>query len=633
VEEDHPDRGVPNATVNVWRIARVFPGRGMPPSDYLSDGRATTDADGLATIERVRRSAAYLQVTASGFTLGRRTIPAADEAETVVEIALARGTVIAGRVWKADGTAAEGVRVGATQPEQRGWVVDSHEAVTDRRGAFRLSGIFPGWVSLHATLHEGDAVWVADATAEAGGLNAEVRMPAEPVRRKIRVLVRGADGLPVSWARWHAEDGLYTPYYRASSHGIVENGEFLLPPDPDVQWVTISHPRDKDQGDLPWAPAVVGPLGSRGGDLVVAMPRGSTVSGAVRDERGNPLRRVSVFARPLIPEGETLRSASDKAWSMAWTDRKGRFLIEGVPPGRVEVDPFTGDGEWSVEPMRGSAPADGLDFVVLRQPRLRGSVRHPDGTPAPEAELYVQGADAEAKPWSGVRVDRTGNFSVYHDAPGGIRLRAGLSPSGPEDMVASEVVADPGVDDEAVVLTVPQSRSILVRIPDWPASAVGAARIASGPWSRGHSSWILGDVARFEGIDPAARLSFYGGPLSDGRIAFSRELPTADEVSVPLVASRTIVGRARGFPFGAEPDGAWADTSEFEAPGRVDPTGSFSIRGVPRGACRVRVVFRRGTDVWAGSVWDTGAAVPIEIEVRRMDEAAYAAWVFPRPSP
>ena len=283
-----------------------------------------------------------------------------------------------------------------------------------------------------------------------------------------------------------------------------------------------------------------------------------------------------------------------------------------------------------------SVPTGPLDFIMRPLRRLRVFVRHEDGTPAPKAVLYVLGLDAEAEGWSRVAVDRDGkgNFSMSGFGSRVIRLRAGLSPSGAEDMAASEVTVGSEVDPEAIVLTVPRSRSLLVRIPDWPASALGAARLANGPYSPGFSEWIVGGAASFEGIDPRAPLSFYCGPLPDGRIAFSRDLSAAGaEVTVPLVPSRSIRGRARGFPADAQSCSVWADTSAFEAPGRVGPDGSFLVRGVPPGACRVCVVFKRGKEVWAGSVRNTGSGDPVTVEVRRMDETAVEAWVSPRLPP
>jgi hypothetical protein len=246
--------------------------------------------------------------------------------------------------------------------------------------------------------------------------------------------------------------------------------------------------------------------------------------------------------------------------------------------------------------------------------------------------VYARGTDAEAEGWSDVRVERDGAFSVYHYGLGLIRLRVGLSPSGAEDMAATEVTADPSVESEPLVLTAPRSRSLLVRIPDWPVSVPGAARLANGPYSRAQAEWIVGGTARFEGIDPRAPLSVYCGPLPDGRIAFHPDVSKAGaEVTLPLVPSRSIRGRARGFPSDARPDRVWADTSAFEARGHIDSDGSFLVPGVPPGACRVCIVFKRGEEVWAGSVRDAGSAVRVEIKVRQMDESAFAAFVFPRP--
>jgi hypothetical protein len=600
---------------------------------------AQTDAGGWAAIERIVTNKAgarhirwsddaglYLQATASGFTMARRTVPAADWAGSAIEISLARGMAVTGTVRKSDGTPAAGVRVRGTQPENWGWVEDGHEAVTDSRGSFYLSGFAPGWVSLHAVLIRADAAWVEDAWAEAGCADTEIRLPAEPTRRCIRLLVSGEDGIPVAGARWDAEDDVFS---RASRHGWLQDGVLMLPADPDVQWVTIAHPRDTDQAALPWATTVVGPLGARGGDLEVEMPRGFTVFGTVRDEHGKPLKDVLMWAKPLVAVGATERVVS-RAQSVSHSDIEGRFRMGGVPPGRVQVEARK-EG-WSAKPMRFSVPAGLLEFVMHRTPTLRGFVRYPDGSPAPEATVYVHGEKRAEQGWANVVVYQDGHFLISPDGPRAIRLRAGFSPSGVDDMAASEVTVGAGVEAGTIVLTVPRSRGLLVLIPDWPATVAGAARLMNGPYSPGSSEWILGGRVSFNAIDWRAPLSVYCGPLPDGRIAFAPEIsPTSKEVTVALVPSRTIRGRACGFPSDAKPASAWADTSAFEARGSVRPDGTFLIHGVPPGGCRVCVLFKRGRDVWAGSVWDAGSAEQVEVELRQKNEADLPAWIYPRP--
>lgn len=627
VEEDHPERGVPNACVNVWRISRVRPGEGIERLCACSEGRSFTDKEGWATLDRIRRSAAYIQVTASGFTMARRTVAAADEVETAIEVALERGTVVSGKVYRADGTVSVGVRVCGTQSEQLGWIVDSYESTTDSGGTFRLSGLHPGLVDLQATLHDGESVWSAEVLAQAGSTNADIRLQAEPTRRRIRVMARGADGRAIARARWDLAVGWFGEGRKRTPIGDVENGEFVLPADADVQYVTISRPIGKDGIDLPLATTVVGPLGARGGDLEVVMPSGVTISGTVRDDRGFPMQDVLVCAKPLFMAGEA-EQAVWKGWLHSRTDAEGRFHVDGVPLGRVEAAPYR-EG-WFAEPVRSSAPSDRLDFVMHPLRWLHGSVRHADGTRARDAVVYLGGEGAED--WTLVHVREDGNFSVSYFAPRKFRLRAGLAPSAVEDMAASEVAARPGVDSDPIVLTVPNGRGIRVRIAEWPESAIGVARLSNGPNSPGRLVWVLGNTATFEGVDPSAPLSFYCGPLPDGRIAFSSGLSTAGaEAIVPLVPSRSIQGRALGFPSNSRPDRAWAESGAFQAPGRMGLDGTFVIRGVPPGACRVCVVFRRGEEVWAGCAEDGGSTVPVDVRLRQMDEASFAAWLRGRP--
>lgn len=228
-------------------------------------------------------------------------------------------------------------------------------------------------------------------------------------------------------------------------------------------------------------------------------------------------------------------------------------------------------------------------------------------------------------------VSQEGSFAVYSEGSHDIRLRVGLPPLGPEDLAGSEVTVGPETSGP-LSLTVSRGVRLRVRVPDWPSHMAGAARIAGGPHSRGKSAWILGNAATFEEVESGERLTVYCGPLPDGRIGFVHEVsPTSGEVSVPLVPSRSIWGRAIGAPPGATPERVWADRTDFEASGQLRPDGRFLIRGVPPGPCRICVVFRVGQDLWAGAQMDEGSADPAFVEVSSMEGAAFAEWLAQRP--
>ncbi len=626
VEEGRPDHGVAHAWVDVWALGLVPSGGGAHRNGHLLPlAQAQTDADGLASFARIAGPAVYVHVRAPGFMMARRTIPAPVGDRPRVEVALARGEVVAGTVRSADGAPVHGVLVRGSQPGQWGWVEGTHEVVTDPLGRFEIPGLCPGWVTLRAVRHEGDGVWVSEEIVAAGRADATVRLPAEPTRRRLTLIVRGADGAPVAAALCDSQGG-------TSLVPSLVNGRVELPADPGIQWISISHPRGEDNRRLPWAPIVVGPLGARGGVLEVVMPEGVTLSGTVRDEHGRPLPATRVGVRSLFTDGGIEQSAVEG--SFAVSDAEGRFEVSRVPPGRVEVQPRK-EG-WDASAIRTSAPTSPLDFVMLRQPRVRGTIRYSDGTPAPKAVLYWRATGAVTDRWMAEHVRPDGHFSVWTLDRGAIQLRAGLRPSGVADLAASELTVEPGPASEAIVLTVPRGPRLRVRVEGWPHFEAGAVRVTNGSTSRGTSAWILGDTATFEEVDPRLPVAVYGGPLPDGRIAYATGIsPTDVRVTVPLIASLTIRGRARGFPPEARLVWAWADTEAFAAPGTLGPAGEFMIRGIPPGLCRVRVAFWWGKEWWAGSVRNVNPAVPVplDVEVQEMDEAAFSDWLADRPPP
>ena len=314
MEAEHPGQPVAGAKVRCWRLRSVRPGGGREPSDAIDWRTADTDVEGRALFHRIERSRVgrvfmrwtpeeplFVQVTAVGHVLQRRVISAAERDRGEVQVVLSRGLRVSGRVIKSDGTPAARALVTFEQPEQRSWDRQWHGAPTSDDGRFELAGLAPGAATLRAELYEGDGIWVATAVPEAGAADVVLRLPISPERRTIRLRVRGPDGEPIARAGVRQQPS--RAWQRAHPFNVlgrmtelrVEDGLVTIPAHADVQFVALLHPAGPDGKELPWGPTIVGPLGSRGGEI-----EGLKVYESLADVPVERLTRISVYLPPQI---------------------------------------------------------------------------------------------------------------------------------------------------------------------------------------------------------------------------------------------------------------------------------------------------------------------------------------------
>jgi hypothetical protein len=512
----------------------------------------------------------------------------------------------------------------ATQPDLCGWTTEA-STPTDTDGRFLLSGLYPGWVTIEATHMAGDAAWLAKAIVDVGDDIVALRLPRRPTRRELQLVVKTEDGSHLQCGTWHHVPARGPVGYsdEIALGGDLVRGEVTLPAEPWMQFVMLT--------DCSWDQArgaiVVGPLGDRGGVLDVVMPKGAQLRGTVRDQFGRPFDDVLLVAYPLYMDGEIEKATAPSPGTTDRARSDGTFRLALAPEARAEIQAHTVKGD--VPPLRTGMPSGPLELVGRRMSQVTCQVLHPNGAPARGAIVYARPADMGVGAWQRHATWGDGNVTFLRHMGRSYRLRALMPPSGVEDAAESEILLG---DVDEVTLVASGSRALTVRVPGWPRTEPGAASVMNGPLARPHAVWLVAGEARLSGLDARAPLSVYCGPLPDGRIAFRRGIPSSQgEVSLALVASRTIRGTARGMPDAAEPDSVWADTSEFVAQGHVAEDGRFIVRGVPEGTCRVCVVFRLGADRWVGSVQDDGTADRLVVDVKRIAGDALEAWIFPRP--
>jgi Carboxypeptidase regulatory-like domain len=231
--------------------------------------------------------------------------------------------------------------------------------------------------------------------------------------------------------------------------------------------------------------------------LVIALPRGSVISGRIFDEFGEPVANaiVNAFrygyaggARRYLPAGG--QNSRDT------TDDQGAFRLFGLPPGEYIVSAnFRGGGgdvtDPSTEPS-GYAPTyfpgtpngaeaqrvrvdvgqelGSVNFALIaaRLVRISGTVIDSQGAPSTTANLVLMPADTmrgmPILPGGGARVDRTGAFRITGVAPGRYMLQAstnlarGKQAAGEGEFARLDIAVGAQDLDGVAVVTAPGAR-------------------------------------------------------------------------------------------------------------------------------------------------------------------------------
>jgi hypothetical protein len=205
-------------------------------------------------------------------------------------------------------------------------IAGGRRATTDKAGRFRIAGLPPGAVRLHAIAtgfppQDLDAQAVSDVKlvlALGGGIDGLVfdHHTGQPIAG-VAITATGPSG-----AREDAESGA--------------DGRFTIAPIVPGAWklqVALA-------GYLPVARAIDVPVADHAGvitarDERVELERGATLGGVVRDQYGSRLPGAIVTVRRR-------GAGPDDATATATTDSDGAFRIADVPTGDVEVT-FEGD--------------------------------------------------------------------------------------------------------------------------------------------------------------------------------------------------------------------------------------------------------------------------------------------------
>jgi protocatechuate 3,4-dioxygenase beta subunit len=384
--------------------------------------QARTTEDGRFLLPGLRADRWMMLVEAGGLgTLEtERQVPEDGPVELMLE---GESRALSGVVTDSAGRRQRGARVTLGSPGLR-W---PRATESDANGIFEMKGLGNGRFTLRATLGNRASPPTVVTLEEAPARPAHVRLSLQAgvfvegrvlddtgrplVGATVDVMAMPSDDLPVSGQS--GRDGHYRlgPLAPGKHQMLARMESFVLLDAPVAQLGA----REKESFDL-------------------RLARTARVSGRVRDESGQPMMGVYVFALSLIgghddlvvipgalppaaeaaelPVGQLLRPGGLRS---SPTDKSGRFDISGLSPGRTRIEIRHPDKlPFRREPLL-LVPGDARevgDLTVLAGATLAGKVVDPEGRPAEGAVVEARLAGKIARPALRTTADGKGAFAL-----------------------------------------------------------------------------------------------------------------------------------------------------------------------------------------------------------------------------
>jgi hypothetical protein len=227
---------------------------------------------------------------------------------------------------------------------------------------------------------------------------------------------------------------------------------------------------------------------------------------------GEAVAGVDVVASPVLPQRDPVRQTHHRL--RARTDAKGRFRLDGLPGGRVELllsmeNPYV---DRSIESVALDRDDHRFEFPVAKRVTVSGTVRDTAGAP-------IAGAGIACSPGPATTTGTAGDFQLLVPLTNNQGVRLIASHAGYRTVMRSLVLGHVGSDMKLHLDLVLFRDGELARIRGTVASALGKplAGVSCTAYSKA-------------GRDLAARLS--GNSDSEGRFELAGVVPGEVEVEV-----------------------------------------------------------------------------------------------------
>lgn len=277
-------------------------------------------------------------------------------------------------------------------------------------------------------------------------------------------------------------------------------------------------------------------------NLALTLEPGSTVTGVVVDDTGEPVPEFRITAQPT--DVGFLSSNGVRAVKERFDNDKGKFQIEGLMAGKWTFSARSnGYGMGTEREIR--APFDGeVRLTMPRAGTLIGTVRTPDGESAKGARVMVKHGDGRE---TGINAGKDGEFKASKVDPGAVTLVASMDGYAKSLPVDLQVGADGKRED--LVLELRYGARIVGTIHDSVENRSGRRLRLSGAMRKRQESDDDGNF-EFTGLEPGTyELAMTPDTTGiDGRSRWMFEQANADKISLTLT-----VGQVENVTMGEPP--------------------------------------------------------------------------------
>ncbi len=360
------------------------------------------------------------------------------------------------------------------------------------------------------------------------------------------------------------------------------------------------------------------------------LKRGREISGSVFDARdGMPVANAAISVRAasggLIGSGTSLGTGT--------SDADGRFVVEGLEPGRLIVQIEHADyAPEKVEVIvKEDEPTDEMTVRLGQGGTLRGTVRHESGRPWPDRSIGVIEGGGFTPGDGLVRTNDAGEYRVERVRPGSYRVVLYPDPSG-NAMNIQQKTATIREAEETIVDFDNESKIAFEGLLTRGGHPVGEVTVVMIPADAGGMMQMrtasVDLNGRFEvGLDRPGAYNVmvtdlkqgFGALVGQARIVVPDEPMVSQEI---VLHSGTIAGTvfdASGEPIQGSIVSAvreGADPSNFAGAGaRVDADGNYRIEGVNDGTYTLSAI-ADGYQVATRSITITGSSTVDGVDFR-----------------
>jgi protocatechuate 3,4-dioxygenase beta subunit len=570
---DGESRGIAGARVELAE----FGGQERPPwQEEPAAGHAGTGDDGRFAFERVASGRYTLRVEREGYAPA--LVPG-------VEVADGSGETELGTITLQPGVVVEGVVLGPERTpiadvELRlggGRQAPARSAWSDVEGRFAFADLAPGTELEVRARREG---WVESRKSVAVRADAT---PLEIVMQPGLVLegvVVDADGAEIAEAtlrlvpsapgtavfgmggRAHsAADGTF------SMDGLAAGTYRLFAGAPGFQPATLEGMELRAEEDR--------------SPLRVELLPGAVVTGRVTDAEGEPVSGAFVWHRN--PRSRDPYATPSQLRPIP-SDAEGRYQLEGLPAGRVELEAQARGYRSQVRESAIEPGENEIDFALVRAPEIHGRVIDEDGRPVAAALVMV----AVARASRGDRSDAEGSFRIAVELGSIVRVSASKDGLGTSEEVGLEVRDAPLPE---LVLQLRRGATLRGRVEGLELDALARTTVAATPLSAQRSTQRN---FGFGGARPDYEGRFHLDDLQPGRWligATDRTTGRTVEEVVDVEPGTAELEVTLRFDAGATLSGVVLSSGETVAEARLqarglDVSGAGSARTDSQGAFR-----------------------------------------------